>query len=319
MKPQLVYPNTSDQELYSHLEIQLGNEPKKTASILAATVASSAEKPNEDAFAVTLDENVFFVGLFDGTTSLKSIESLGVQTGARFASHFMKDNFSQAESIITPQDLMLDLNQKLLKKSLALGATLSDTHTLPATTGTIIKIDSDVNTLSFAHVGDSFGIIYFADGHSRVFTDDKNSVFDERIFALIAQIAEEKNITHKEARQDEKVKEALIQMYIERNNNPNGTGSGLINGDINVDRYIQADTISLDGITSVLLGSDGLPPQGWSVENEQDRQKMLDTIRGEGFRKLFELKHQSEDVDPEWQNIRYKHSDDGTGLLISLG
>lgn len=319
MRPELTYANTSDQELYAHSEIRIGHEQARKVSFLAATIASSPEKPNEDTFAIAIEDGVFFAGLFDGTTSLKPIKSLGSQSGARFASHFLKDNFSQADGTIDPRDLMLSLNQRLLNKSLTLdGASLTDTHTLPASTGTIIRFDTDANTLSFAHIGDSYGIAYYADGTSRVFTDDKNAVFDAKMFELIVQVAEEKGITPREARDDERVKEALIQMFIERNNNPKGTGSGLINGDPNIEKYIQTDTISLDGVTAILLGSDGLPPQGWSIQDEESRQKMLATIKDNGFKELFEIKHQSEDADPDWHNIRYKHSDDGTGLLISL-
>lgn len=316
MKPLSSYANNEDQELYSENTYSLGT---KTIHILAATIASTPQKPNEDAFSAASDKDVLFAAVFDGTTSLKPIKSLGEQTGARFASHFLKDTFSETESTVSPKDLLIRLNNKLLETTSKFeGASINDTHTLPSSTGTLIKIDATKNTLSFAHVGDSYGIVYYKDGTSTVFTDDKNSKFDESMFSIIARIAKEKHISPRVARDDKEVKEALITMFIKRNNNPDGKGSGVINGDPQVEQYIQTGTFSLQNVKAILLGTDGLTPLGWSEKNEADRQKLLKEILDGGFQKLFMTKKQSEDADPDWNYIRYKHSDDATGVLIKL-
>jgi len=316
MKPVLFYSDNSDQQLYSQTKIQF---QKNTIKLFAATIAGSPEKPNEDAFAAVYDNNVLFAAVFDGTTSLKPIQALKDQTGARFASHFLKNTFSKTKSTASPNELLSKLNKELLQTTNKFeSASIEDTHTLPSSTGTIIKIDVLKNTFSFAHVGDSYGIAYYADGSSIVFTDDKNSKFDEKMFSLIAQIAKEKGISPRKARDDKQVKEALITMFIERNNNPNGRGCGVINGDPQVEQYIQTQTFSLQDVKAILIATDGITPPGWSEKKEEDRKKLLSEIMNGGLKKLFKTKKQSEDADPDWNYIRYKHSDDATGVLLQI-
>ena len=107
-------------------------------------------------------------------------------------------------------------------------------------------------------------------------------------------------------------------MFIERNNNPNGKGCGIINGDPHVEQYIQTGTFPLQDVKAILLGTDGLTPVGWSEKKDEDRKKMLKEIQDGGFQKLFKTKKHSEDADSDWNYIRYKHSDDATGILIEF-
>ncbi len=315
MRAILSYEQSVEQEVYLQTRLVVGN---KALNVSAATIAGLPEKPNEDAFAVASNDNVLFAGVFDGVTSLKPIPALGNETGAHFASHFLKDRFATTQSYATPEEMVIALNSELLEASTALGGKLSDTHSLPATLATIITLSRDNDSFAFAHAGDCFGIVFFEDGHSQVFTDDKNAKFDNKMFVLIGKIAREKGITPRQAREDERVKTALIEMFIDRNNNPDGHGSGLVNGDPNLAKYIQAGSIPLRGVAAILLGTDGLLPQGWSLGKEEDRQKIRAMISSGGFKEMFSVKHTSEDSDPDWQHIRYKHSDDATGLLIAL-
>lgn len=314
MKAELTYHETADQELYLARDITLGS---RNITFEAATIAGSVTKPNEDAFALAAGDGAAFAAVFDGTTSLKPIPALNGQTGARFASHFLRERLAGVDASDSPDKIMLDLNERLLTASSRLGGVLSDTHTLPASLATIVKIAEGGDSFSFAHVGDSFGIAYYEDGHSHVFTDDKNRKFDDEMFALATEIAQTEGITPRQAREDSRVKQALIEMYDGRNNNPNGEGSGLVNGDPQLAKYIQTGSIALEGVTAVLIGSDGLLPPGWSLESEQDRQRMIEAIKKGGFQRLFELKHQAEDDDPDWNFVRFKHSDDATGLTIT--
>lgn len=319
MSSEFEYSGIVDQEFYASSDISVGKEGSRKIQLLAGTIAGNREKPNEDALAVNILDGTLFVGVFDGTSSQKPIPALGEQSGARFASHFLKDNFYLVPEEHTAKDLLLSLNQHLLAASQAFkGTSIADTHTLPASTGTIIKIDSDNDLIELAHVGDSYCIIFYEDGHSDVVTNDRNQVFDGRMFALIGKIAKERHITPREARQTNEVKEALIKMFIERNNNPNGKGSGLINGDPSVGIYIQEIALPLQGVLAILLGSDGLVPINLSIQSDEGRQKILRVLTTEGFKKLFELKHASEDEDPDFNHIRYKHSDDATGVLLQF-
>lgn len=282
-------------------------------------MAGSSQKPNEDAFSSTTYGSVFMAGIFDGVTSLKPIKALGTQSGARFASHFLKETLVEYVAVTNCEEIVRELNNRLGKKCLGFeGVALEDTHTLPASTATIARVDLASGLLSFGHIGDSIGTVFYKDGSSAIFTDDRNKAFDEKIYGLIKVIAKEKDISFREARDDERIHQALMAMFTRRNNAPDGKGSGLINGDPHAGLYIQSGKIVLQGVKALLLATDGLVPRGWSLEDGSDRQKLLDILTAGGFRALFDAKRKSEDDDPDWHYIRFKHSDDATGILVQF-
>lgn len=315
---QLDYDPTTDQSLYRKGGLLIGKEHPKAAQISACTIAGSPEKPNEDAYALKTVEGVLVIGAFDGASSKKPITALKTQTGARFASHFLRNRFNEVLPDLSPKELMVTLNSRLLTANQEIGGHLGDTHTLPGSTGTIIKIDSDRDRLEIAHISDSFCVIYYRDGHSETVTLNTNKVFDEQVFALMEKIAKDRGITPREAHQTKEIQEAKLETAQGRDNNPNGKGSGLLNGDPNVEQYIQEIVIPLNEVKAVLLGTDGLIPQGWTLEKNEDRQRLYEDLKEGGFERLISIKHQSEDEDPDWHHIRYKHSDDATGILLSF-
>ena len=42
------------------------------------------------------------------------------------------------------------------------------------------------------------------------------------------------------------------------------------------------------------------------------------TVKSNGVKEQIRIKKHIEDNDPDWQLVRYKHSDDATGIYISL-
>jgi serine/threonine protein phosphatase PrpC len=313
MEAYLDYPSESDQLVYRRGSIQ---SSQYIIEITAATIAGSVIKANEDAFAVVSSGETLIAAVFDGTTSLKPIKALGSQSGARFASHHLKDYINTLNVDDAPEDILLTMNHSLLAASTALGGTLADTHSLPSSLATLLEFTLGTDQVTFAHVGDSFGILFYTDGRSVVFTNDTNKKFDASMFDLISKVAKDKSVSPRLARDDITIKQALIAMFVRRNNNPDGTGSGMLNGDPNLNLYIQTGTFALEGVAAILIGSDGLLPPGWSLDNASDRDKMRAAIEAGGFQELFNLKHAAEDADPEWHHVRYKHSDDATGILI---
>ena len=197
-------------------------------------------------------------------------------------------------------------------------ATLSDTHTLPASTATIVQIDPKEEKINLSHVGDSFCIVFYKDKHSEFVTVDKNKAYDDQILELMKQIAKEKKITPREARQDEKVKQALLNMFQDSHNKSDGAGQGLLNGDPNVEQYIQDVALPLAPIESIFLGSDGIIPPGYEEQEEDDREKILTILKNGGLEELVRVKSEIEDNDPDRNLVRYKHSDDATGIFIEL-
>lgn len=311
----LNYDTTSDSEVFSKTVLD-----DLRLKIEACTVANSEGKPNEDAYTIVRHDDCLWIGMFDGTTSLKIIPALGDQSGARFASHFLKDAMAKNinDSDLEPKDLLTKLNSLLLDQAIKLGGTLSDTHSLPACLTTIAKLDFKNNLLKFAHIGDTYGIGNNSDGSTFIFTDDKNNKFDQEMFDLMKKISIEKGITIRQARQGDELKKTLYQMFIRRNNNPNGFGSGLVNGDPNAVQYIQSGQFSLDSIQSILIATDGFEIMGKNQNNSTFRQNIFKIINQNGLPGFIKLKKKSEDLDPDWNYPRYKHSDDASAVYVTL-
>lgn len=279
----------------------------------------SPQKPNEDAFSIKIIDSTLLAAVFDGTSSLKPISSLKDETGARFASHFLKKAFEAMVQTQKPKEIIREINKLLLDQSLKFeGTSLLDTHTLPASTATIAQIDPAKKFVNISHVGDSFCIVFYKDGHSKLVTIDKNKAYDDKVLNFIKQIAVEKHISPREARQDERVKQALLDMFQDSFNRADGTGQGIINGDPNAEQYVQDISLPLESLEAIFLGTDGIIPPGLDEQNEEDRQKIYNILKTGGLEELIKVKRDTEDNDPDWNLVRYKHSDDATGIFIEM-
>jgi serine/threonine protein phosphatase PrpC len=288
--------------------------------ILGATAAGSRDRRNEDTFALAIDEDKLLVCVFDGSTSLQPIKSLGDETGAHFASHFLKSAAGRLNLKDPPGLLMARLNRQLFERVSAFeDVDINNQLSLPSSVGTVAIIDLNLDVLNWAHVGDCFGIAYRSQiNDSTLFTDDQVKSFDEEVLNLAQKIARDKSISNRKAVQSAEVRSALEAIYMTRNNRPDGTGMGMVNGDPLLERYVSEGVMPLEGVIAILLGTDGLIPQGWKIEDARDRLRVLEIINNAGFQDLMAVKRESEDADPAWDHVRFKHSDDATGILIQL-
>lgn len=317
----LPYSLSDDQEIFRSDTLGLGEYKVRVSActVSGKRYVDSARKPNEDAFCVMTQNDTLVAAVFDGASSLKPIHALGDETGARFASHFLKSEMERMEKYSKPETIIRDLHKALLAKTLTFeGTALEDVHTLPASTATIVQLDLQKQVVRMSHVGDSYCIIYYRDGTSSVVTIDKNREQDERLLGLMKNISEERGITPREARQDERVKQALLDMFQDTFNRADGTGQGIINGDPNVEQYLQDLTMPMHPIKAILLGSDGLVPPGMDEQRESDRIRILEVLGKDGLEGLVSTKCSIEDSDPDWHFVRFKHSDDATGVFIQL-
>jgi serine/threonine protein phosphatase PrpC len=307
------YPDARDEAVFR--SARLG------AFSLSACTVHGGEQPNEDSFAVTERDGCLAVAVFDGATSLRPIPALASRgvTGARYASHFLRDRFADAALDLPPREALLRLNNWLLQSLADLGgADLADTHTLPASTATVVRVLPGQIAAEVAHVGDSALVAYYRDGSSGVLTPNDNARFDRRMRDLMTDIARERGIPLRQARQAPEVRQALLDMYRYRNNRPDGDGCGVVNGDPHLARYVFTTRLALDDVAALLLVSDGLTPVDRSLERAEDRAWMREVIAAAGLKGLVQCKRAAEDADPDWRHARYKHSDDATGVYLDF-
>lgn len=299
------------------ITVTAGSIRPVTLEIEVGTVAGSSDKPNEDAFAVRRFGSAVALAIFDGATSLKKIpahDAIGM-SGARYASHFLRDQFLAlpAFSNSTLSELNQRLGQAVVKFE---GLNLQDVVTLPTSTATIVLIDPDRDMLSIQHVSDSFALARFVGGAYSLLTTDRLAELSESLIENIRSLALNRGISNREARTDPGVQQKLIDRLQQDFNRADGNGVGVVNGSPEMDRYIDYLNFPLSSFELLLLGSDGLPAPQHPLSNSDECRNLIDMAESKGLQQTIEFKKQEEDSDPDWTTARWKHSDDGTGILV---
>jgi hypothetical protein len=325
---ELPYNESIDTVISQSTVMELGG---KVFYLSAGTIAGRRQpedplKPNEDAYSIISEDAEDGLGpdyialatlIADGASSQKPIPELGDTSGARFASHTLKELFETQGYIGEAVDMLQGLNRSLGERLLRLPSVdYTDMNSLPTSTGTINRIDVKHDLLDIAHVGDTFTIVQYENDETELLTDNLHKKYDQEVLQLVHAIAIENGITPREARLDPRVRTAIMTMFQTTRNRPDGTGEGMINGDPNMDRYIHSRSISLKGVKAILSGCDGLVAPGMNEANPDDRKRMFDIALTGGVSALIEHANYVADSDPDRWHLRFKHMDDSSGTLI---
>ncbi|MEK7152569.1 MAG: PP2C family serine/threonine-protein phosphatase [Patescibacteria group bacterium] len=317
--PELTYNTATDTAVFLTGQIEADG---RLYDISAGTTAGRSlpdgpQKPNEDAFSVVrYDGNAIMAAVFDGASSQKPISEIE-GSGARYASHALKEDFEAMPKGLEPHLALSGLNKMLGTRFQNFPSVdYADLNSLPTSTATIARINAETDRLEVSHVGDSFAAVLREDGTTELLTNNLHRQHDEEVLDLIYRIALEEGITPREARENPRIRTALMDMFQDTRNRPNGTGEGMVNGDPNMDQYIHSVSLPLTTVRAVLLASDGFVPLGMDERREEDRKILFDIACASGIAALMELTRNTENNDPDRWHVRYKHADDATGILI---
>jgi hypothetical protein len=309
----------SDDQSFSPPPVTVPCGRSMAVTIQVATVAGDPRKANEDTYLVHEVAGGLICAVFDGATSLKKIaahDAIGM-SGARFASHFLRDTL--AKSSAWSESCLLDLNTELMKRVAGFdGIDILDPLTLPTSTATVVYIDFENHQLRIQHVSDSFCLLKKREKIPEFVTPDPYLGRDREHFARVQRIAAEHGVSNRVARGYPEVVERLHESLRNMQNRADGTGAGVVNGSPAMAQYIHRSVHSLDTIEAILLGSDGFPAPQMSLEKEEDRVALMDLVRSVGVLGAITHKKALEDGDPDWSTPRWKHSDDATGIYCSL-
>ena len=262
MRVELAYNTEFDDVVARSTAIELGGQ---LFYLSGGTLAGRKQpdidqKPNEDIFTAlseesdAVDDPMLAVFVADGASSQKPIPELGATSGARYASHTLKEMFEHTDVIEEPQLMLSGLNAALRSDLERFSSVdYDDLNSLPTATGTIGRFNPATGRLDIGHVGDSFAMAQYEDDTTTLLTNNLHKQYDQAVLRLMKQIVEERNITPREARKDPRISEAIMNMFQDTRNRPDGTGEGMINGDPNMDQYIHSTSLSLKGVKAVLF------------------------------------------------------------------
>jgi hypothetical protein len=189
----------------------------------------------------------------------------------------------------------------------------------------LVELDLAEEQFRFAHVSDTFIVVRMRDGSTSLITTDTNAPFDEEVFALMRSLSDSTGQSPRELRHHPVVVERLSQISRTKNNRPDGRGTGLLNGDSQLESYIQWGALPLHDIEEIVIGTDGSLPLGWSLAESRYRELVFEELSGRAgelagkLQALVAKKRESEAADPDWRRcIRWKPSDDGTLVYCKI-
>jgi len=328
--PRIYYPE-DDRHLHVRRQIWLGGACLNldAATNAGRRLAESPQKPNEDAFSIIENyDGSMVAAVFDGASSQKAIAGLGNTSGARYASHMLRDLMDSLPGGLEPDEMLQQIDEWLGEELAGIeGVDRDDPNTLPTSTATILQFDPATGRLNTAHVGDSYALVRRNDGRADLITNNLHRAPDEEILRHLQQLAIENNTTPRaiktakdqlHARLGAIIKQETMNMFATTRNRPDGQGEGMANGDPNMYQYIDARHIDLSEIDGALIGSDGSVPPTMHESNDRDRQMIADIVLAQGVAGLIRYTRKIEDSDPEWQHVRHKHADDATAVSVTL-
>ena len=288
--------------------------------VSVATIAGNKTKGNEDAGALRVNGSQAILGLFDGAANsivCPELAALGVN-GARFASHTLAEML-QDHAALNPGKILLTLNELLAERSKLFLAQHGVTPDLfPTSTGTVAVIDFERDEIFVEHVADSILMLFYADGNSQIVTPDQ---VGHTVVPIVEDVKREMKRTKEPPRliaqrpeYQSRIKENCLRNF----NAPSGDGFGALNGSQEIAQYLWTTRLPLKGVESLLLVSDGFLPPSEDHNDLSVRERLMSLMRAEGLKGVYKWKSSVEDSDPDWHHIRFKHSDDSTGIWLRL-
>lgn len=201
---------------------------------------------------------------------------------------------------------------------------------LPACVVTLARLDLDAHRLFFAHAGDTAMFLFHKDGRITQITDDANHQHDEQALKTAIEIQHSLHAPHLgDVLQDPGITRtirdtAIFHNYVdEQGRTDPKLGVGVVNGLPQLADYIQAGSVGLDGIGSLLVCSDGFLWPARLEETASEKANRLRSMRqrieGLGLAGYFTELRKVEEHDASRDLFpRPKVHDDATAIFVEL-
>ncbi len=269
-----------------------------TCDSVETLLEKGSGKLNED---VLLRENNIF-GVFDGATSLDTTVFEKGLTGGRLAAELAAEAFRQGGNL---RQCTENANRSIRQARRRYKVPPGDRHTLWSTSAAVIRLHRDC--LEFCQTGDSLILLLQQNGGHRLLTPETDH--DRETLSMWKKITAPPHLTIQEA-----LKDQIIKVRREMN-----ISYGVLNGEQETMNFLNHGRVGLDGISDILLFTDGLfLPRSMPWE-ENDWAAFTLLYREGGLKKLKNYIRKIEIQDPGCRLYpRFKTHDDIAAIAISL-
>lgn len=252
---------------------------------------------NED--CIVMDSTMF--GVFDGATSLVKTVFGNRETGGFIASTTASQIFAQnGDSLI---NLARDANNAILSGMLNHGVDCSRRECLWSTSAAVIRLNG--SCLEWVQSGDCAIVLIYGDNTSQVLGETRDH--DYETLSMWREMARSTSLTIREALEDQilKIRAGMNQTY------------GVLNGERAAESFLHSGIESLDGVTDILIFTDGLALPNPKPEQHKCFDTLVELYRQLGLEGLKQHIRDIELSDPQCRHYpRFKCHDDIAAIAI---
>ena len=270
---------------------------------------------NEDRLVVFPEERLF--GVIDGVSGMQGPLDDEGRTAGELAARTVAQPWASAvtdpDRSSRPLDLLvhtsLQANERLNGIMLEQGIDLSRKERRFGAVHAFVLLDE--THAHWVQTGDCMIYAVYETGQIRTITHDRVEYYDSRALETWQQ-NDEAWLKHE--RPDE-VQAMLANNRTHANSNP---GYSVLNGDPAVEWHMEYGSIALQGMTHLLLVTDGLYP--WHLDDRQrTTEAWIQYVVHTGIGQSLAVLEANERQDEHCNQIpRFKMSDDKTGILLTL-
>lgn len=257
---------------------------------------------NEDRLLMAGD----LFGVFDGATSIGQSRSEDGLTGGAAAAELAKQTFLGADTGL--HAAMCRANSEIRKAQEDDGGGIGERHELWSTSAAVVRVGD--NFIEYCQTGDSLVMFLYEDGGHRIATPAVDQ--DRETMILWKKLVGETNsntgsIYEKLQTQIEKVRRQMNRSY------------GVLNGEPEAENFILSGYEKSQGVTDILLFTDGLYLPKEDPEQASDWQTFVSLYRRGGLHAVHERVRSQQGADPDCTLYpRFKCHDDIAAIAITL-
>jgi isopentenyldiphosphate isomerase len=261
---------------------------------------------NEDNFIV--NGNLF--GVFDGAGALDKYKSPEGKTGGYLASEITKKTFLELGGKNSLRECALEANNRISAAMKLAGVDITKKEALWSTTAAVIKLQ--VDSLEWIGICDSPIVIIYKDGSFKVLYYRDH---DLPTILLAKKLAE----NHAPAAlTSDSLRAELMPQLISVRRGAN-IDYGVINGEPEMEKFLEGGVESLENVKHILIFSDGLLIPKKDPRSDEEFGQIVALFLKGGLKEVLSYVRNLEKADQDCLEYpRLKPYDDATGIAVSL-
>ncbi|MBP3962552.1 GNAT family N-acetyltransferase [Paenibacillus lignilyticus] len=302
-----IYIHDNQAGRWSQLYPQLN--PQKAKFNVAGHSRPGGTNLNEDALVINNDSQVY--GVIDGVSSMAAYKDTQGHTGGYLAAQLLASELNAHDPHLDLKQAVLAANRKLNESMVEADIDLTCKWKRWGAVFAIVRIHE--THIEYVQTGDCMLFIAYSDESIQVLTRNQVAGFDQMTLNKKKELSDS-------GLSKEQVSEGLYPFSIANRNKANTPeGYSVMNGEPELELYIEHGSISRANVSKIYAVSDGM---FHLIEHSDDPKKwetLLRFLNAMGIEPYMDHLTCSENQDPQCEHYpRHKKSDDKSAMIIDF-